>query len=638
MLSDLIAQNIPMGVILTQDGNICHMNNWAYTFTGYSVTEIENRSFLELVHPEDHESLITRYNAIMTGQDHPGGQRYRILGRKGELFWVRFKSRIVEHCGRPALISFMVDETQSKIHEESLKKSEEKYRDLMENLAEGIVVVREGKICFMNKPLRNRLGLPLESIAGTSFLRFIHVDDQAIVLDNYHRRIKGEKLPDAYEVKMVKPDGEELVCEIRPSLISWEGKPATQTAILDITDRKKSEQEKKQLEKRLARMEKMEALGLLAGGVAHDLNNVLSGLVSYPELLLMGLPNDHRFRKPLNLIHTSGLKASAIVNDLLTLARRGVMATEILNLNTIIKDYLNSPEHHNLLAYHPRIRITTHLNQNLANINGSEIHLQKTIMNLIANAAEAQPSGGEIIISTRNQHINTPIHGYTSIKKGAFAVITIEDNGIGINAKDLQRIFEPFYTKKIMGRSGTGLGMAVVWGIVQDHYGYINVKSKENKGTKFSLYFPVAKQPITQKIAPLPMEAYLGNKETILIVDDSLEQRQIAKTILNRLNYTVETASSGEAAVEYLKNHSCDLLVLDMIMDPGIDGLEAYRRIIRRTPGQKVVLTSGFSESERVRKAQALGAGQYIKKPYSVEKIGVAIKNALENDLSPFVY
>jgi PAS domain S-box-containing protein len=570
----------------------------------------------------------------MTGQNHPEGKRYRILGKKGEIFWIRFRSRIVEHCGKRSLISFLVDETQNKTHEETLKKSEEKYRDLMDNLAEGIVVVREGKICFMNKPLKNKLGLPLESIAETSFLTFIHVDDQATVLDNYHRRIKGEKLPDAYEVKMVKPDGEELVCEIRPSLISWEGKPATQTAILDITGRKKAEREKKQLEKRLAHMEKMEALGLLAGGVAHDLNNVLSGIVSYPELLLMGLPTDHRFRKPLNLIHTSGLKASAIVNDLLTLARRGVMATETLNLNTIIKDYLNSPEHHNLMSYHPRIRIMTNFNQNLANINGSEIHLQKTIMNLITNAAEAQPSRGEIIISTRNQHINTPINGYASIKQGEFAVITIEDKGVGINGKDLQRIFEPFYTKKIMGRSGTGLGMAVVWGIVQDHYGYINVKSRENKGTKFSLYFPIAKQPMTKKIDPLPLEAYVGNKETILIVDDSKEQRQIAKTILTQLNYIVETASSGEDAVEYLKDHSCDLLVLDMIMDPGIDGLETYRRIIRQNPGQKVVITSGFSESERVKEAQKLGAGQYIKKPYSVEKIGIAIKDALGKTLS----
>ena len=630
MLSDLIAQNIPLGVILTQDGKICHMNEWAYQFTGYSVTEVENKSFLNLVHPEDHKKLITRDNDIMTGQYHPKKLRYRIIGKKGDIFWIRIRSRVVEYCGKPALISFMIDETQNKIRSESLKKSEERYRELVENLAEGIVVVREGQICFINKTLRDKLGLPLESIVGTSFLDFIHLDDIANILDRYQRRIKGEKMSDAYEVRLIKPDGEEILCEIRSSLISWEGKPATQTAILDIAERKKAEKEKKQLEKRVVRMEKMEALGLLAGGVAHDLNNVLSGTVSYPEILLMTLPKDHRFRKPLDLIHTSGLKASAIVSDLLTLARRGVMATEVINLNNIIVDYLNSPEHQELLSYYTNIRIETNLARNLININGSEIHLRTTIMNLVSNAAEAQPSGGKIIISTGNQHIDKPIQGYESIKKGEFAVVTIEDKGIGINGNDLQRIFEPFYTKKIMGRSGTGLGMAVVWGTVQDHYGYINIESIENKGTKFCLYFPILRQKIAKKNKPLPIEEYMGNKETIIVVDDVKEQRQIAKIILTRLNYTVETASSGEEAIEYLKNYSCDLLLLDMIMDPGIDGLETYRRIIELKPGQKVVIASGFSESERVKEAQKLGAGQYIKKPYSVEKLGLMIKEELE--------
>ena len=630
MISDIIAQNIPMGVILTQDGNICHMNEWAYKFTGYSAAEVKNKSFLDLVHTEDHEKLIARYKNIMSGQKHPEDRRYRIFGKRGEIFWIRFKSRVIEYCKKPALLSFLIDETQDKIYEDSLKKSEERYRELVENLAEGIVVVKEGDICFINKTLRNKLGLTLKNIIGISFLNFIHQDDQTLVLDRYQRRLKGENLPEAYEIRLLKPDGEELICEMRPSLISWEGKPATQTAILDITDRKKAEIEKEQLEKRLVRMEKMEALGLLAGGVAHDLNNVLSGIVSYPELLMMDLPNDHRFHKPLELIYSSGLKAAAIVNDLLTLARRGVVATEVINLNNIIMDYLKSPEHHKLLSYYNNVLIKTNLNQNLTNIKGSEIHLRTTIMNLVSNAAEAQPSGGEIIISTKNLHIDKPIQGYESIKPGEFAVVIIEDKGIGINSKDLQRIFEPFYTKKIMGRSGTGLGMAVVWGTVQDHYGYINIESIENKGTKFYLYFPIVKQQIEKGYEPRFIEEYLGNEEIILIVDDVEEQRQIAKTILKRLNYKVVTVSSGEKAIEFFKNDSCDIVLLDMIMDPGIDGLETYKRIINLKPDQKVIIASGFSESKRVKEAQRLGVGHYIKKPYSVEKIGITIKEELE--------
>jgi CheY-like chemotaxis protein len=344
---------------------------------------------------------------------------------------------------------------------------------------------------------------------------------------------------------------------------------------------------------------------------------------------MLDLPGDHPFREPLELIYTSGLKASEIVNDLLTLARRGVVSTDVINLNHIILDYLKSPEHRKLLSQYPNVRIKSNLDQGLANINGSEIHLRTTVMNLVSNAAEAQPSGGEIIIATENQHIDKPIHGYESIKIGRYAVVTIEDKGVGIEEKDLHRIFEPFYTKKRMGRSGTGLGMAVVWGTVQDHFGYINIESIPNKGTKFHLYFPVIPQSIEKKEDALPIDKYLGNQEMILIVDDVKEQRLIAKMILNRLNYRVASVSSGEEAVKYLEKRSCDLLLLDMIMDPGMDGLETYKRIRQINPDQKVILVSGFSGSKRVKEAQKLGAGKYIKKPYSVEIIGLVIQEAL---------
>ena len=248
----------------------------------------------------------------------------------------------------------------------------------------------------------------------------------------------------------------------------------------------------------------------------------------------------------------------------------------------------------------------------------------------MSNAAEALPQGGRVTISTRNQYVDKPIRGYDEVKEGDYVVLSVADNGIGISAGDLERIFEPFYTKKAMGRSGTGLGMAVVWGTVKDHNGYIDVQSTEGKGTRFDLYLRATRREAGEKKTPALIEEYMGHGETILVVDDVEEQREIASVILRKLGYSVDAVSSGEEAVDYMKTNSADLLVLDMIMDPGIDGLETYRRILELRSGQKAIIASGFSETERVKEAQRLGAGQYVKKPYTLEKIGLAVKTELE--------
>ena len=398
----------------------------------------------------------------------------------------------------------------------------------------------------------------------------------------------------------------------------------------NITEQLQAEEDKQRLEAQLQRSQKMEALGLLAGGVAHDLNNVLSGIVSYPELLLMDIPENSPLRKPLLTIQQSGEKAAEIVQDLLTLARRGVMHTEVLNLNHIIDEYLNSPEHEKLISYHQNVQTGSNLANDLLNIRCSSIHIKKTIMNLMYNAAEAQPRGGEIAVSTANRYVDKPIKGYEDVKEGDYVVLKVEDRGKGIAHDDLKRLFEPFYTKKVMGRSGTGLGMAVVWGTVQDHKGYIDLKSTVGVGTVFELYFPATREYLDGEESLIPVEEYMGNGELILIVDDTAEQREIASGILKKLKYSVTTASSGEDAIDYLTNKSVDLVVLDMIMDPGIDGLEAYKKIIAIHPGQKAVIASGFSESERVKEIQRLGAKQYIRKPYTIKKIGFAVKKELQ--------
>jgi signal transduction histidine kinase/ActR/RegA family two-component response regulator len=387
---------------------------------------------------------------------------------------------------------------------------------------------------------------------------------------------------------------------------------------------KQEKEERKQMQDQLARAHQMEAIGTLVAGVAHDLNNILSGIVSYPDLMLIRLPHDSDMRKPLTTIQKSGQKAVAIVQDLLTLARRGVTTSEVVNLKETIEDYLESPEHANLITFHPGVRIIKNIAPDLMHIAGSPVHLSKTVMNLISNAAEAITGEGTVSITLHNQYIDMPVRGYDDIQQGDYVVLKIRDTGHGIAANDLQHIFEPFYTKKKMGRSGTGLGMAVVWGTVKDHQGYINVESCENEGSTFTLYFPVTRRKHRAQ-EPVQISDYMGAGQTILVVDDIKEQREIASDILESLQYNVTTVDSGEAALEHLEKHQADLLLLDMIMDPGIDGLETYERIVAANGKQRAVIASGYSESERVKKALELGVGKYLNKPYTIENLARTI-------------
>ncbi len=398
----------------------------------------------------------------------------------------------------------------------------------------------------------------------------------------------------------------------------------------EMLERQQAEQALRVSEERLARSEKMKALGLLAGGVAHDLNNVLAGIVSYPDLLLLDLPADSNLRKPIETMKESGHRAAAIVQDLLTIARGVATSKESLHLNEIVRDHLASPEFAKLKKFYPAVSVQTDLDNELLNISGSPVHIRKVLMNLVSNAAEAIEGFGQICISTRNVYVDQPLSGYDHVNVGEYAVLSVSDDGPGISTDDLKRIFEPFYTKKIMGRSGTGLGLAVVWNVVQDHKGYIDV-STNAQATTFKLYLPITREPLARRPLSRRITDYQGDGESILVVDDVPSQREITSKMLGTLGYRTEAVSNGEAAVEFLKARSVDLVLLDMIMDPGINGRETYARIIKIHPHQKAILVSGFAETDEVKAAQKLGAGQYIRKPITLEKIGRAVKEALAN-------
>jgi len=598
----------------------------------YDPADIIGKNFIEFVYEDDRGRLIERFIELSGGIEYPF--EYRLVNKSGDIRWVRTKTNPIMEGGTfTGAHGTLIDITARKQAEDAVKQEQALSNAIIDSIPGTFYMLDErGRYARWNSYQRDEIvGKPDDLMTVTNAADTIHPDDRALIGDKI-ASILGNGVGAPVEGRVLLRGGpafrwflmtgRQMKIDDRPFLVGIG---------IDITDRKRAEEEKRSLEDRLQRAEKMEALGTLAGGVAHDLNNVLGVVVGYSELLLIGADKSSPIRPSLVNIMNGGQKAAAIVDDLLTMARRGVSGTEdVLNLNQLIADCQRSPEFKKLSSYHPAVKIKTDLEPDLPNLSGSSVHLGKSLYNLVSNASEAMPKGGVLTIKTANQYLDKPIREYDEIREGDYVVLSVSDTGEGINAADLKRIFEPFYTKKVMGRSGTGLGLAVVWGTVKDHNGYINVESEEGKGSTFTLYFPVTREDITAEHVAVPISEYMGKGESILIVDDVKEQRDLGSGLLGKLNYNVSSVSSGEEAVAYLKEHKADLMVLDMIMDPGMDGLDTYRSVLEIRPKQKAVIVSGFSETDRVKAARALGAGAYVRKPYVIEKLGLAVRKELD--------
>ncbi len=393
----------------------------------------------------------------------------------------------------------------------------------------------------------------------------------------------------------------------------------------DITDKKKAEEQESELREKLERSERMESLGILAGGVAHDLNNMLGPLVGYPELILMKLPEDSPIRKQIQRIGASAKGAAQVVQDLLSLARRGRYEMEPVNINAIVEAYLDSPGFLKLAEERPNIKVQKNLDRNIGNIIGSAPHLSKVIMNLTVNAFDAMPDGGRLEIESSRKYLTSLLSNHDKIEKTDYAILKFRDTGMGIDKKDIERIFEPYYSKKKMGKSGSGLGLSVVYGILGDHKGHYDIISEPGQGTEFILYFPITKEAIESA----EIHKDIGGSENVLIIDDVEEQREIASDFLTSLGYKVRCCSNGSEAIRDVEKKAPDILVMDMFMEPGFDGLDTFQEIIKKNPRQKAVIVSGFSTTERVEKMQKLGAGSYIRKPFTLEQIGQAVREEL---------
>ena len=525
-------------------------------------------------------------------------------------------------------------EHEVEVRTRNLKHSEQRYHDLVNFLPEIVLETNiDGNITYANMAAINQLDPALTSSREKCFLDYIAENDRYDARRNFYASLQGDPIEiQEYSAlgsnKTVFP----VLLKIAPIFTNDVVVAGARMIAIDISSRR-------QLEEQLLRDQKMKAIGLMAGGVAHDLNNILSGIISYPDLLLLDLSEEDRLYKPLQSIRRSGLDAAEVVSDLLTVARGVAATTEITSLNTLIHQYLDSPDFKELLNKHPNVRIIVQLDKDLKNVDCSPIQVRKCLMNIINNGIESIKGNGTLTISSVNDFCSLPTNtntpGASSTRNAPeqqimFSKIIITDTGEGIAHKEIQHIFEPFYSTKVMGRSGTGLGLTIVWNTMQDHDGTVQVESS-NTGTTFELYFPSINARVAENIKNKNRRNYLGSGESILVVDDESRQREILNSLLNSLQYKVVTVTSGEEAEEYLKTSSVDLVVLDMIMSPGQNGRTTYQNILKIHPQQKAVIASGFAKDEDVQATLQLGASEFIAKPYTIEQIGSAIYKTLHS-------
>jgi PAS domain S-box-containing protein len=518
--------------------------------------------------------------------------------------------------------------------EEELRDKELKYRELVENTSNLVLrLEHDFTISYANHTIFRLTGISALGAIGIKISDFIVPEDRQAMEDTISSGASSQALNETLQCRMAHIDGSlsHLLMTVNMHY-TLEGRLRDLNIIgHDITERHQIEQQQKEMEEQRQQSQKMELLGLMAGGVAHDLNNILAGIINYPELMLLKLEHNSPLRPPLESIKKSGERAAAVVADLLTVARESAAVYEISDLNHIIAGYVSTPDFKKLRALHPLVEFDISPSPDLWSCTCSPIHIQKTVMNLVINAFEAIKTQGKVEIATTNIEQTDVTAIADNLKPTSYVAFTVKDSGAGISDEDLKKIFDPFFSKKRLGRSGTGLGLTVAWNTIREHGGTITVKSN-SKGTVFTVLIPATHASPLPKIPLSDLSNLQGNGEHILVVDDEEALREIAVKMLEVLCYKASSVGSGEEALAFLRSSLVDLVILDMQMDPGMGGRETYEQIKILHPQQKALITTGFSTSQDVELTLQQGAGSLIKKPYSIIELGQAVRELLRRN------
>ncbi len=534
--------------------------------------------------------------------------------------------RLIEEVA--ADISFALgrldEESGRKLAEEALRHSEERYRHLVENAPVGMYVHTGGIVRYMNAKGLDMLGIAsLDALAGRSINSFIHPDDSGMVWERIRILNAGGSCP-LMEERFIRADGSTLHVEVSAVPTVFEGDRSTFVFFIDATQRKAAEEERARMEEQFLQAQKMESVGRLAGGVAHDFNNNLTVINGYCDLLLSSLAEGDPVRRDISYIRKAGDQASKLTRQLLTFSRRQVFSPQRVDLNELVTEAMSLLSR--LIGDH--IRIQPRLAPGLLSVLADPTQLHQVLMNLAINARDAMPDGGDLIIATNSVRLAEEQAARTiGARPGEFVLLTVADTGMGMDAETKRHIFEPFFTTKPRG-VGTGLGLATVYGIVQQSNGWVEVESTPGVGTTFQITLPAVSGAATREEQDSAKSA--PGHETILLVEDRSDVRLLALTILKSLGYSVLEAESGASALQAAEacEHPIDLLLTDVVM-PGMTGTELAKRLRGLRPSMKVLFVSGYTEDERFANGGMEGKFQLLAKPFTPSALAAKVREVL---------
>jgi PAS domain S-box-containing protein len=496
----------------------------------------------------------------------------------------------------------------------SARASEERYRRLVENLGEGITIVdSEENVLLANPAAESVFGVPRGALAGRNLREFLNEKEFTRVRDESRRRSHGEST--TYEVEVSRPDGGRRLIQVTatPHYDEDGAFAGTFGTLHDITEARKTEEALQRIEDRLAQAQKMEAVGRLAGGIAHDFNNLLTVISGYAGLIDEGLRNTHPMKGDIGQIRKAAERAADLTAQLLAFSRKQVLQPRVLEVNAIVQGMETMLRR----VIGEDIELVTALRPDTGNVKADRGQIEQVIINLAANARDAMPSGGKLTIETDNRSLgDSHSREHPELLPGEYVMLAVRDTGVGMNAETLSRIFEPFFTTKEVGK-GTGLGLAMVYGIVKQSGGYIYCESAVGAGTTFTMYFPRLFGMLSEGPKVDAAQAARGGDETILLAEDEEAVRRFTRAILEKSGYRVIEAASGAEALAAISSPRCSihLLLSDVIM-PQMSGPDLGRKVKELCPESRILYMSGYAESSIVHRGILDTEVELLQKPF----------------------